>query len=69
MRELNPFGSNFINDPNLLVVFKMGIIALAVGLLFGLRQYRHAQVGAWWACLICTLLTARWLTLNSMFVA
>ena len=69
MRELNPFGSNFINDPNMLVIFKMGIIALAVGLLFALRQYRHAQVGAWWACLICTLLTARWLTLNSMFVA
>jgi hypothetical protein len=69
MRELNPFGAHLIQDPAKLIFFKFAIIGGAVGLLYALRRYSHAQAGAWWAVLICTLLTVRWLTFNSLFMA
>ena len=69
MRELNPLGSHLIGSPIALIAFKAAMTCSAAGLLFGLRHYRRAQVGAWWACLICTLLTLRWLVLNSLFIA
>ena len=67
MKELNPLGAALIDDPLALIALKTTATLLAVALLFGLRQHRVAQQGAWWACLICTLLTVRWLTFNSMF--
>lgn len=69
MRELNPIGAHLIHDPTKLIYFKFAIIGGAVGLLYVLRRYTHAQAGAWWAVLICTLLTVRWLTFNSLFMA
>ena len=69
MRELNPLGSRLIEDPLALVGFKLAATGLAVGIVFALRHHRAAQVACWWACLICTLLTVRWLTLNSLFVS
>ena len=67
MKELNPLGAALMDDPFALIAMKTIATLTAVVLLFGLRQYRVAQQGAWWACLICTLLTVRWLTFNSMF--
>ena len=69
MLELNPLGSHLIENPLHLVVFKAGATGLAVGLLFVLRKYRRAQLAAWWVCLVCTLLTARWLTISPMMAA
>ena len=69
MRELNPLGSRLIDDPVQLVAFKIVATSLSVGLLFSLRQFAVAQKAAWWVCLVCTLLTVRWLTFNSMFVS
>lgn len=69
MQELNPLGSQLIEDPLRLIAFKVGATGLAVGLLFWLRKYCKAQLAAWWLCLILTLLTARWLMMSSMFVA
>ena len=66
MRELNPVGSRLINDPTMLILFKVVMTGLAAGLIFKLRYYRRAQLASWWACLILTLLTVRWLTFNSM---
>lgn len=68
MKELNPFGSRLLEDPFQLMVFKISLTALAVGLIFGLRRYRRAQEASWWGCLLLTVLTVRWLTLNSLFV-
>ena len=68
MRELNPFGSRLLEDPVQLTIFKLALTALAVGLIFGLRRYRRAQDVSWWGCLLFTILTVRWLTLNSLFV-
>lgn len=67
MLELNPIGSQLIDEPLKLIAFKGGATGLAVGLLFCLRKYRKAQLAAWWICLVCTLLTARWLTMSHMF--
>ncbi|MHC4875198.1 MAG: DUF5658 family protein [Planctomycetota bacterium] len=67
MTELNPFASGLIKDPVLLALFKFAMTGTAVGLLLVLRRHRVAQTASWWACLILTLLTMRWLTFNSMF--
>ena len=66
MRELNPVGGRLIDDPAKLIIFKVALTGLAAGLIFKLRYYRRAQLASWWACLILTLLTVRWLTFNSM---
>ena len=67
MTELNPLGRELIRDPLLLAGFKFLMTGIGAGLLFALRQHRIAQTASWWACLVLTLLTMRWLTFNSMF--
>ncbi len=69
MIELNPLGSHLVENPLHLIAFKTAATGMAVGLLFMLRKYRKAQLAAWWVCLVCTLLTARWLTISPMFAA
>lgn len=66
MVELNPFGRALIHDPILLSGFKFAMTGFAVTLLFVLRSHRVAQTASWWACMILTLLTMRWLALTSM---
>lgn len=68
MRELNPLGSGLIGDTSQLVLFKVSVTSLAIGLLYWLHQAPLAQRASWWCCLILTLLTARWLTFQSMFL-
>lgn len=68
MKELNPLASNLIHDPNQLIVFKAITTVAGTGILLGLRQYRTAQTASWWMCLVCTVLTFRWLTFNSMMI-
>jgi hypothetical protein len=60
MLELNPIGSHLVEDPRHLIGFKVGAIVPSIGLLWLLRRYKRAQVAAWWACLILTLLALRW---------
>jgi hypothetical protein len=67
LTELNPIGSQLIHNPIGLLAFKTLVAVGVIGILFVLRGHRVAQRGAWWACLICTLVTVRWLTVNSMF--
>ncbi len=66
--ELNPLGSRIVENPLLLISFKLTTLLSACGILFALRRYRGAQVASWWMCLVCTVLTFRWLTYNSMFM-
>ena len=68
MRELNPLARGLIDQPMHLLAFKLTLTTSAIGIILLLRRYRPAQVGAWWACLICTLLTVRWLVLDSLMV-
>ena len=69
MKELNPLGSALINDPQSLIILKVVATSVAVGILSALKRHRIAQKGSWWGCLVYTLLIARWLTFNSMFIS
>ena len=68
MREMNPLGRSLIEDPTLLIVFKASVTGLAISILYWLHRFPVAQRASWWCCLVLTLLTARWLTFQSMFV-
>jgi hypothetical protein len=68
MNELNPVGSQLINDPASLIKFKMVATLLAAGLFLGLRNFRSAQLASWWMCIVCTLVSARWLVFNSLYM-
>ena len=67
--EMNPLGSQLVENPALLTAFKLTTLLLACAILYALRRYRGAQVASWWMCLLCTVLTFRWLTYNSMFMS
>ncbi len=68
MRELNPLGNGLINDPQSLVVFKSVATLTSCCILAALRRYHIARLASWWLCLVCTILTFRWLAFNSMFL-
>ncbi|MEZ6126269.1 MAG: DUF5658 family protein [Planctomycetaceae bacterium] len=69
IREVNPVARNLISDPMQLMMLKVGATTLAITLLYTLRRHAIAQSASWWSCLVCTLLTARWLTFTSMFIS
>ncbi|MGI9472476.1 MAG: hypothetical protein ACR2NZ_13125 [Rubripirellula sp.] len=67
--ELKPIGSELIDDPLRLVVFKVVVTLAALGLLYFFRQVPLARTASWWSCLVLTLVAARWLILHSMFIS
>ena len=69
MHELNPIGSQMIDDPLQLVAFKVLVTLAAVGLLYFCRRVPLARQASWWSCLVLTLVAARWLVFNSMFIS
>jgi hypothetical protein len=69
MREVNPIGSQMIGDPLRLVVFKVLVTIAAVGLLYFCRRVSLAWQASWWSCLVLTLVAARWLVFNSLFIS
>ncbi len=68
MREMNPLGSEMITDPLQLFLFKASITSTSIGILYWLHRLPIAQVASWWCCLLMTLLTARWVVFQSMFL-
>ncbi len=68
MEEANPLARLFIDDPSQLAIFKSVFTFGAIAIIAGLHRFRPAQVGAWWACLICTLLATRWLVFHTLSV-
>nr|WP_143547642.1 DUF5658 family protein [Rhodopirellula sp. SM50] len=68
MRELNPLGSGMIAEPVRLFLFKATVTGLSIGILYRLHRRPVAQVASWWCCLLLTLLTARWVMFQSMFL-
>ncbi|MAD80735.1 MAG: hypothetical protein CMJ50_07825 [Planctomycetaceae bacterium] len=66
--EVNPLSAAIIESPILLCTFKITAFAGACAILVMLRQYRGAQLASWWLCLVCTIVTFRWLTYNSLYL-
>jgi hypothetical protein len=68
MREVNPLGSAMIDHPVLLCSFKIAVTTAAIAILYRLHRRPIAQMASWWCCLVLTLLTARWVVFQSMFL-
>jgi hypothetical protein len=66
MTELNPLAAQFIDSPMQLACFKVFATAIGFGILFAWRQRRQVQQATWWMCLVCVLLTFRWVMFDSM---
>lgn len=67
VEELNPFGEGLVFAPAALAAFKVAATGLGMGLLWRLRNYHGAQLASWWLCLVLTLVTVRWVTVQSLF--
>ena len=65
--ELNPIAGLFVKTPLALSGFKLVATGVAVGILWYRRIYVGAQKAAWWLCLVLTLVTIRWVTIQSLF--
>jgi hypothetical protein len=68
LMELNPIGNGFMDKPIALIGLKLSATMVSALILFQLRPYRIAQVTSWWLCLVCVMLTLRWVMFNSMFL-
>ena len=65
MQELNPFAAHLIDSPFGLAFFKFTLTGVALGILYFWRRRRLIQQAAWWSCLVCVLLTFRWVVLDA----
>lgn len=66
MREVNPLAAGIIDSPMALAVFKVLATSLGFGLLYVLRTQKRGQEVTWWMCLVCVLVTFRWVMFDSM---
>jgi hypothetical protein len=66
MTELNPLAAQFMDSPVQLACIKVFATAIGFGILFVWRQRRQVQQATWWMCLVCVLLTFRWVMFDSM---
>ena len=67
--EMNPLGSRLLLEGDSLAAFKVISLASSIVVLFILRKYKGAQLASWWACMICTLVTFRWIVLDSAMLS
>jgi hypothetical protein len=66
MKEVNPLAAGFVGSPLQLSLFKVMAIVVGFGILFAWRHRRQIQQATWWMCLVCVLLTFRWVVFDSM---
>ncbi|MEQ9409110.1 MAG: DUF5658 family protein [Fuerstiella sp.] len=66
MKELNPLAARFIHSPESLALFKVVATAIGCGILYAWRHRSQIQHATWWMCLVCVLLTFRWVMFDSM---
>lgn len=68
MHELNPLATQFLSSSLALTSFKIGITLSGATILYLCRYHRPAQLASWWLCMVCTLVTVRWVAFTSLFV-
>ncbi len=66
MKEINPLAAGLIHTPMSLAAFKVTATGLGCGLLYVYRERRRVQEATWWMCLVCVLVTFRWVMFDSM---
>ena len=66
MKEINPLAAGLIQTPTSLALFKVTATAIGCGLLYSFRDRRRVQEATWWMCLVCVLVTFRWVMFDSM---
>lgn len=66
MREVNPLAAGFVRSPEQLAVFKVAATVTGLGILYVWRQRQQIQLATWWMCLVCVLLTFRWVVFDSL---
>lgn len=66
MKEINPLAAGLIRSPASLAAFKVTATLLGCGILFAIRSRRHGQTATWWMCLVCVLVTFRWVMFDSL---
>ncbi|MCA9119237.1 MAG: hypothetical protein H6822_22545 [Planctomycetaceae bacterium] len=65
--EVNPFGESLLSKPWMLSTFKLTATVFGAGILWSMRSYLGAQQASWWLCLVLTLVTVRWVAVQSLF--
>lgn len=65
--EVNPFGESLLSKPWMLSTFKLSATGLGAGILWSKRWCLGAQQASWWMCLVLTLVTVRWVAVQSLF--
>ena len=68
MRETNPIAAKLISSPWQLIAFKIFVTTGACGILYSLRTHQTVQKATWWMCIVCILLTFRWVMMSSFAV-
>lgn len=66
MTELNPIAKSMMDSPAKLALFKVAATGLGIGILYTWRHRSQIQQATWWMCLVCVLLTFRWVMFDSM---
>lgn len=66
MKEVNPLAATYLDSPMQLVAFKVTATGLGCGILYAWRRLRQVQDATWWMCLVCVLLTFRWVVFDSV---
>lgn len=66
MREVNPLAATLLKTPMQLVLFKVSATGLGFVILYVWRRRAQIQQATWWMCLVCVLLTFRWVVFDSV---
>ncbi|MCA9193449.1 MAG: hypothetical protein KDB03_16870 [Planctomycetales bacterium] len=65
MTEMNPIAAQFVGTPSGLALFKLTATGTACLALYWKREHPRIQLATWWMCLVCVLLTFRWIVVDS----
>lgn len=66
MREINPLAAQLVASPIHLIAFKVAATGAGGAILFIWRRRTQIQQATWWMCLVCVLLTFRWVVFDSV---
>jgi len=65
MKEVNPLAEQLITSPLQLAVLKTFATGVGLAIFFLWRRRKQIQVATWWMCLVCVLVTFRWVIFDS----